>query len=59
MQEVVADIDSDGIPILRLYCPNCHTPIDQKYGLKHGTRLRCDECGDPVLFTFTIETVPE
>lgn len=56
MQEVVADTDPDGNPVVRVYCPECNTPLDQKYGLKHGTRLRC---GEPILFTFSVEVVPE
>jgi transposase-like protein len=59
MQEVVADTDSDGQPVVRVYCPECHAHLDQNYGIKHGSRFRCDECGVPVLFTFTVETVPE
>jgi ribosomal protein S27E len=59
MQEVVADTDSEANPVVRVYCPDCHTPIDQTYGLKHGARIWCDGCGELVLFTFTVETVPE
>lgn len=59
MQEVVADTDSDGVPVVKVYCPECHTPINQVYGVKHGSRIRCDGCGESVLFTFCAEIVPE
>lgn len=58
MREIIADLDDD-TPIIRLQCPDCRSPIDRAYSVRHGEHVQCDECGVPILVTFNVEAIPE
>lgn len=57
MDQIIADV-AEETPVVRFYCPECCTGIEQKYALTHGERLECGECGEHILFTFITERVP-
>ena len=55
MRQIVADMND--APVIRISCPGCGQRVEQSYALSHGEKLRCEGCGDNVLFTFYTEVV--